>query len=328
MVSSVRLSLFIGGIFTLLGLASFLTNKQHQADKTIIGILQFASHPALDTATEHFKQAVKKNLGREVFFVERNAQGSVTQAQLIAQQFHQDQSLDAILAVATPAAQACAFTEKKRPIFITAVTDPVAAGLNKTNNNICGTADAIDAQKTVDLIKQLAPHAKTVGLLFNQSESNAVITGRQLAQQLEKSGLTVMQQAIAQESDLLLVAERLLNGTDVLLTPIDNTVAATITLLAQKAITLKKPLIVSDNMLVAKGAIAAAGIEYAVAGRKAADLACAVLQGKDSPKAIGFVQTPVEAFCINKNTATKIGLAIDPALASISKITETTRGDR
>ncbi len=325
MISSVRLSLFIGGIFAILGLASFFSNKQHQANKTTIGILQFASHPALDRAVEHFKQAVQKNLGREVWFVERNAQGSVSQAQLIAQQFHQDQSLDAILAVATPAAQACAFTEKKRPIFITAVTDPVAAGLDKTNNNICGTADAIDAQKTVDLIKQLVPQAKTIGLLFNQSESNAVITGRQLAKQLKKNGLTVIQQAIAQESDLLLVAERLLTRTDVLLTPIDNTVAATITLLAEKAIAHKKPLIVSDNTLVAKGALAAAGIEYAVAGRKAAELACDVLSGKSTTKMLGFVQTPVEAFCINKDTAAKIGLAIDPTLASISRVIKSTQ---
>jgi putative ABC transport system substrate-binding protein len=319
MLSSIRLFIFISGIFILLGLASFFNQKQ-QENTTTIGILQFASHPALDMATEHFKQTVTKNLGQKVCFVERNAQGSVAQAQLIAQQFHQNQSLHAILAVATPAAQACAFIEKERPIFITAVTDPVAAGLEKTNDNICGTADAIDPQKTVDLIKQLVPAAKTIGLLFNQSESNAIITSRQLTEQLEKNGFTVVQQAIIQESDLLLIAERLLNRTDVLLTPIDNTVATAITLLAQKAIALKKPVIVSDNMLVAKGALAAAGIEYSVAGKKAADLACDVLQGKNTPQALGFVQTPVEAFCINKNTAAQIGLTIPPALARVSRV--------
>ncbi len=327
MISSVRLSLLVVSVAALIGLASIVSHKP-KTNATIIGILQFASHPSLDEATEHFKQAVKKNLGKDVSFIERNAQGSVSQAQLIAEQFHHDESLSAILAVATPAAQACAFIEKKRPILITAVTDPIAAGLDKSNNNVCGTTDGIDTKKMVALTKQLVPQAKTIGILFNQSEVNAVITSKQLTKELERQGITVIQQAFAQESDLPLVADRLLQRTDALVTPIDNTIAASMSMLAQKAIALKKAIIVPVNAFVAQGALAGAGIEYTVAGRKTGEFVCDILNGKKTTQEVGFVQTPVEAFCINKDTAAKIGLTIDPALASTSRIIGLPQGRR
>ncbi|MBM3892878.1 hypothetical protein FJ365_00575 [Candidatus Dependentiae bacterium] len=144
-ILSSRFPIFIIGIIILVGMAHFFAPSHTTSAKHRIGILQFASHPALDAAVDGFKKRMLQQLGNEVIFILRNAQGSAGQAQLIAQQFHQDQSLRAILAVATPAAQACAFIEKKRPIFITAVTDPTTAGLNKANTNLCGTADGIDA---------------------------------------------------------------------------------------------------------------------------------------------------------------------------------------
>jgi len=170
------------------------------------------------------------------------------------------------------------------------------------------------------LVKQLVPQAKTIGILLNQSEINAVVTSKLLAHHLRSEGFTVIQQAVIQESDIVLTAERLLSQVDALVTPIDNSVAATISLIARKATALKKPLIVSDNTLVRHGALAAAGIEYAVAGSKAAELACTVLVNGKTPAEIGFIQTPVEQFCINQTIAHNIGVAISPRLVAQSTL--------
>ena len=75
-------------------------------DSYKIGINQLVQHPALDSATEGFKQAFA-DAGVDVEFDEQNANGEQATALTIAQQMASD-DLDLALAVATPAAQAMA----------------------------------------------------------------------------------------------------------------------------------------------------------------------------------------------------------------------------
>ena len=76
----------------------------------------------------------------------------------------------------------------------------------------------------------------------------------------------------------------------------------------------KKPLIVSDNMLIAAGALAAQGVDYKVSGQQAAHTAFALLmQGKqlcDLP----IEQTKCEQIFINQQTLELLGLSIPQEL--------------
>ena len=56
------------------------------------------------------------------------------------------------------------------PVLITAVTDPAESGLVDTNEsrgaNVTGTSDLTPVKEQIDLLKQLVPEAKTVGVLY------------------------------------------------------------------------------------------------------------------------------------------------------------------
>jgi len=106
---------------------------QRKSDIFKIGISQIVDHPALDASREGFIAALAENgfiEGENIEIEFQNAQGDIATAQTIASSFVADKK-DMILAIATPTAQAAYNTTKEIPILITAVTDPLEAGLVK-----------------------------------------------------------------------------------------------------------------------------------------------------------------------------------------------------
>lgn len=134
-----------------------------------IGISQLVQHPALDAASEGFKQAFEE-AGVEVEFDEQNAQGEQSNAVTIAQNFA-SADLDLVLAVATPAAQAAAQAITDTPVLFTAVTDAVSAELVDSNEepgaNVTGTSDLASIPDQLDLLKEIVPDAEAVGIVYS-----------------------------------------------------------------------------------------------------------------------------------------------------------------
>ena len=146
------------------------------ADGYKIGVIQFVKHAALDRATEGFKDAIAKS-GLQVVYNDQNANGESSNCETIANILVNDGS-DLIFANATPAAQAVAGKTTEIPIVITSVTDPASSGLvasNKnTGNNVTGTSDLTPVEAQINLLKQLVPSAKTIGIMYTGSEDNSI----------------------------------------------------------------------------------------------------------------------------------------------------------
>ncbi|HAX74076.1 MAG TPA: ABC transporter substrate-binding protein, partial [Firmicutes bacterium] len=148
-------------VFSLVGLVSLmLFGCSSQNDElTQIGILQLVEHDALDSSREGFIKALEDSGyvdGENVSLTVQNAQGDIPTTQTIAKQFV-SQNVDMIFAIATPAAQSAYNATKDIPILITAVTDPVEAGIVKewepTQTNVCGTSDMTPVAKQFELLK-------------------------------------------------------------------------------------------------------------------------------------------------------------------------------
>ena len=291
-----------------------LNYKQSSSNKYQIGILQTASHPALDNVLKGFTTELKNKLGYDVSFVIQNAQGSVAAAHTIAQQFKANSQFKAFLTIATPAAQALHSVEKTRPIIIAAVTDPNALGLIYANTNICGTKDMINTQKTVNLITELVPNTKTVGLVYTAGELNSEILAKTMDQYLKNKNLTVSHFAAASETDLPAIVELACRKSDLILTPTDNNVAIAIDMIAATCLKHQKPLIVSDNTLVKSGALAACGVNYEDCGRQAADIAYEVLINDQKPADMPIKQANCDQIFINQDTLNKLGLTLPEKL--------------
>ena len=101
------------------------------ADKTfVVGICQLVQHPALDAATQGFKDALTEALGDKVTFQEQNASGDSATCSLICNQFVSDE-VDLIMANATASIQAAASATNTIPILGTSITDyGVALGVD------------------------------------------------------------------------------------------------------------------------------------------------------------------------------------------------------
>ena len=286
---------------------SFITP---QKNKYTIGIIQTTSHPALDAAREGFMSTLQQKLGNDIGFTLSNGQGSINTLYSIAQQFHARQDLDAVYAIATPAAQAMASVEKETPIIIAAVTVAPELGINFDQPNVCGVSDMINVSAEIEAMQQLLPDIKTVGVLFTTAETNAVATSKVMITQLEKAGYTPISIGIASESDIEPAVMSALRKVDALLAPTDNTIANTVALIADLARKAEKPFIVSDNMLVKYGPLMARGVDYHHAGIDAAHIALQLLVNHKKPYELPIAHAESREIFVNIQTADALKIEI------------------
>lgn len=303
----------LGGVTTFFVYQKY-TSISKPKTRFTIGILQTASHPALDAARDGFIEELQKTLGNDVSFSIRNGQGSIANIHTIAQQFHHDKNIQSIFAIATPAVQAISTIEKNKPIFIAAVTDPQTLGLIHPITNVCGTNDMIDVSGEIMLLTKLLPKAQTVGLLYNNGELNSITLANLMRQALKEHNLTPIDFAVTSESDLPTAAQIAFTKVDLVLAPTDNMVASSITLLVSLADKNKKPLIVSDNMLVSNGALASKGVDYKQSGKQTAQIAYQVLVHNKKPYELPIEQAKSDKVFVNTKVATLLNVTIPDSL--------------
>ena len=138
--------------------------------KYVIGICQLTPHPALDRATQGFKDAVNEGLGAENVTIDfQDAAGEASNCATIINGFVAS-NVDLIMANATPAVAAAYNATDSIPILGTSVTEyGVALGLDDFNGtvgaNVSGTSDLADLSKQAQMLVDWCPDAKKVALL-------------------------------------------------------------------------------------------------------------------------------------------------------------------
>ena len=276
-----------------------------------IGINQLVQHPALDAATEGFKEAFK-DAGVDVDFTEQNANGEQATALTIAQQFSA-KDLDMVLAVATPAAQATAQNIMNIPVVFTAVTDPVSADLvdseEKPGGNVTGTSDAAPIADQLDLLKELVPNAKNVGIVYASGEVNSQVQVDQAKEAAKSKGLNIKTQTVTSVSEIQ-QAVGSLGDVDAIYVPTDNMIVSGISSLVQVAEEKKIPVVAAEAGTVEGGAIATLGIDYKQLGKQTGEMAIRILKDGSDP-----ADTPVEkatefTYVVNEEAAKRQGVTI------------------
>lgn len=280
-----------------------------------IGVVQLVQHDALDSANKGFVDALKEKgyeEGKNVTFDQQNAQGEQANAQTICKQFA-DSNKDLIFAIATPAAQAAYNSTKDIPIVFTAVTDPVSAEIAKdwksSGTNVTGTSDKVPVEDQVKLMKKLLPDAKTIGVIYNTSETNSVVQVDELKSAVEKEGLAVKEIGVTNVNEINQNLASALGEIDVLYTPTDNTVASAYSLVGKLCLDANKPIIGAEEAVVMKGGLATIGIDYYKLGKEAGYKAAEVLDGK-KPSDVEITTLSEMAFTINDDVAKKLNITI------------------
>lgn len=280
-----------------------------------IGIVQIVEHPSLNTIRESFiNQLAEKGFvdGENIVIDYQNAQGDQTNLKTIADKFVNNK-YDLIIAIATPSAQAVVGSTDEIPVVFSACTDPIGAGLvedmDNPGKNVTGTSDAVSAEKIMELALEITPDIKTIGALYNSSETNSISVVDNLKEYAENNGMTVIDATVTNSSEVQQVTQSLIGKVDAIFSPIDNTIASSMPVVAQVANKSQVPLYVGANSMVKDGGLATYGINYTILGKETADMAVEILNGKNPGEIPVKTMTDIDIY-VNKTTAEKIGIEI------------------
>jgi len=249
-----------------------------------------------------------------VCFVNQNAEGSLSSAQTIAKNFHVHKKIDAIYAIATPAVMASSQVEKKKPIFIAAVSDPESLGVIYSGTNVCGTTDRIDTEAQADLILKLVAHVKTVAILYNPGENNSVVTVKRMQESLEKRGLKTLSFGVHSESEIVPTVNAAARKAEAILIPTDNLLVGAMPIVAREALKNNCPLFASDLPSAAKGALVAQGADYSDLGKQTAEIAYKVLVLGSSSDHAGVTHPSNSKIAISKRVMDHLHVSLSEDL--------------
>ena len=258
------------------------------AEKTFtVGICQLVQHPALDAATQGFRDALSEKLGDRVVFVEQNASGDAPTCAVICNQFVGDE-VDLIMANATPALLAAQSATNTIPVLGTSVTDYASAleidnWNGKTGTNISGTSDRVPEEEQAKVLNELFPDAKTVGILFCSAEPNSRVQADAITPALEGMGYSVKEFVFADSNDVAAVTTTACDECDVLYIPTDNTAASNSELISNVALNAKTPIIAGEEGLCKGCGVATLSISYYDLGRVTGEMAAEILLNGKNP---------------------------------------------
>ncbi len=299
--------------------AALLSSQSIMAKTAKVAVSQIVEHPALDATRQGLLDGLKAKgyeEGKNLEFDYKTAQGNPAIAVQIARQFV-GENPDVLVGIATPTAQALVSATKTIPIVFTAVTDPVGAKLVKQleqpGKNVTGLSDLSPVEQHVELIKEILPNVKSIGVVFNPGEANAVSLMELLKLSAAKHGIKLVEATALKSADVQSATQAIAEKSDVIYALIDNTVASAIEGMIVAANQAKTPVFGAATSYVERGAIASLGFDYYQIGVQTADYVAAILEGKE-PGSLDVQVAKGSDLVINKTAAEQLGITIPEAV--------------
>ena len=209
------------------------------AKKYTVGICQLVEHEALDAATKGFTEALTEKLGKDnVTFDTQNAQGESTNCSTICNN------------------------------FVTNNVDLIMAN---------GTLDLAPIDQQEDMILELFPDAKKVGIIYCSSEANSAYQSDLMKKALQEDDIEFKEYTAADSNEIQTVTTNACNECDVIYVPTDNTMASGVQTVKNVVIPAGIPVIAGEAGICAAG-VATLSIDYYSLGYKTGEMAYEILK--------------------------------------------------
>lgn len=300
----------------------FLGCSKSNDDMYTIGIGQFAEHGSLDNCREGFIMGLEESgliEGEDFKIVYENAQADGPTSNQIATNFVANK-VDLIAAIATPMAQSVYSAAKDTdiPVIYTAVTDPVLAELATEDKmpvgNITGTSDKLPIKAQLEMIREIMPEAKTIGIMYSTSEVNSISAIEEYKELAPNYGFEIIESGISVSADVPLAADNLIGKVDIISNLTDNTVVSSLPLILDKANGKNIPVFGSEIEQVRIGSLASMGLDYIELGKQTGKMAAQVLKGEKEASEIPFEVFEESSFFVNTKVADNLGITIPSTL--------------
>ncbi|MBR4736338.1 MAG: ABC transporter substrate-binding protein [Rhodocyclaceae bacterium] len=289
------------------------------AEPQLVAVTAIVEHPALDAVRDGIREQLKEEgfvEGKDITWQFQSAQGNPGTAAQIARKYIGDKPA-VIVAIATPSAQAVIAATKTIPVVYAAVTDPIEAQLvpswEPSGTNVTGISDGLELTRQIDLIKKVVPNAKRVGIVYNPGEANSVVVNTEFKKLLPEHGMELVEAAAPRTVDVSSATRSLDGKVDLIYTSLDNNVVSAYESMVRVADSLKIPLIASDTDSVARGAIAALGVNYTDLGKQTGKVVARILRG-EKPGDIASSRSENVRLFLSKKSAASQGVELSEAL--------------
>ena len=291
------------------------SSSSGEAETLRIGIIQPMEHESLDAAREGFVQALADHGytdGDTIVLDYQNAQGDSSALLTISQRFVGD-DCDLVLAIGTGAAQSIASQTSEIPVLITAVTDPVDAGLVQSSEapgtNVTGTNDMNPIREQLELIPEILPDAQTVGLLYTSSEDNSILQIEEAKAILEEMNLDYVEQTVTGSNDVQQAVQSIVTRCDAIYIPTDNTFASAMPLVGSVVMESGTPVICGATGMVEAGGLITLGLNYYNLGYQTGEMAAQVLEGAD-PASMPVQSQNQYDYVVNEEMLSALGMEL------------------
>ena len=247
-----------------------------------IGVCQQLEHAALDEATQGFQDACEEMFGADNVTINvQNGQNEQSNCATIANDFVA-QDVDLILANGTTALQCAAAATNTIPILGTSITDygtalDISDWTGTTGTNISGTSDLAPIDEQEDMLVELLPDVKKVGILYCSAEPNSEYQANLFAEALEEDGIEYAEYTAADSNEIQSVVTNAVAECDALYIPTDNTMASSTEIINNVCEPAGVPIIAGEQGICSGCGIATLSISYYDIGYKAGEMAYDIL---------------------------------------------------
>ncbi len=306
---------------TLLGSAAAWPQvARGQFKPAIIGVLGSGSAQSSAFLIDALKKGMNENglaEGRDYVLDVRWAEGDYTRFAALALKLLERKS-SLIIVTTIAAARAAQQVAPATPIVMTGLIDPVGVGLiaslARPGNNTTGISNMIQdmSAKGLELIREVAPTAKTVAALFNPNNPGSRLILEDVRSQAAKLGMTIQPIEFKGSAMLDATLEPAAAG-DALLVVADSALLDLGERIAGLALRHRLPTFSSIPEFTDAGALVGYGPSRRDSYRRAATYVKKVLEGA-KPADIPVEQPTLIELSINMQTARALGIVIPDAL--------------
>lgn len=292
----------------------------HTEPQKVIGITQIVAHQSLNKVHQGVIDALRargysENNSKIMF---ENAYGNIATAAQIAQKFIANDA-DIIIAIATPSAQTAirAARDTHTPIVFASVTDPLKAqlvsNLQHPGQNVTGTRNTPMVDKQINLLRQVFPQLKSLGIVLNYGEENSVELLQAIKAYCKPLDIAVEAVAANTSAEVQTATKNLVGKIDVLFLLQDNTVAAALPAVLKVTADNKIPVFASYIEAVKAGALLGLAYDEYDIGYQSGLIAARILSGS-KPGDIAVEDPRKTILAINRHSAQQLGMRFTPEL--------------
>lgn len=293
-----------------------------------VGIIQYATHPSLDNCREGFLLGLADGgyIDGETVSVEvQNSMADMSNSDMQAKNLAA--YCDMLVGIATPTAMSAYAATKNEgiPVVFVAVSDAVAAGIVKSNEepgtNCTGVSDVLNLEEQVKMIRAFQPNATKIGIIYTTSEPNSVSHLEKIKPIAENYGFEIIAEGITGPSEVATAATSLVTkGVDCINNFTDNNVVDNLPMVLHVTNDAGIPVYGSEVEQVVNGCLATQGIDYIALGRVAGQMAAQILSGEAAPETmpVGLIDEVTPAY--NSAVAAALNIQLPEAYASATDV--------